>query len=38
VVLLRLVDGVVPTGRDLVGVAVVLAGLAVLISGGSGRR
>lgn len=38
VVWLQLVDGVVPTGRDLFGVAVVLAGLAVLISGGSGRR
>lgn len=34
---LRLVDGVVPTGRDLLGVAVVLAGLGVLISGGSTR-
>ncbi|MEY2748317.1 MAG: hypothetical protein RLZZ168_333 [Cyanobacteriota bacterium] len=34
---LRLVDGVVPTGRDLLGVAVVLAGLGVLISGGPQR-
>jgi small multidrug resistance family-3 protein len=34
---LRLVDGVVPTGRDLFGVAVVLAGLGVLISGGPQR-
>lgn len=34
---LRLVDGVVPTGRDLLGVAVVLAGLVVLISGGPQR-
>ena len=34
---LRLVDGVVPTGRDLLGVAVVLAGLGVLISGGAQR-
>jgi len=38
VVWLRVVDGVVPTGRDLFGVAEVLAGLAVLISGGSRRR
>jgi small multidrug resistance family-3 protein len=34
---LRLVDGVVPTGRDLLGVGVVLAGLGVLISGGPQR-
>ena len=34
---LRLVDGVVPTGRDLFGVAVVLVGLGVLISGGPQR-
>jgi small multidrug resistance family-3 protein len=34
---LRLVDGVVPTGRDLLGVAVVLAGLGVLVSGGAQR-
>jgi small multidrug resistance family-3 protein len=34
---LRLVDGVVPTGRDLLGVAVVLVGLGVLISGGPQR-
>lgn len=35
---LRLVDGVVPTGRDLLGVAVVLVGLGVLISGAPPRR
>ena len=35
---LRLVDGVVPTGRDLLGVAVVLVGLGVLISGTPPRR
>ena len=34
---LPLVDGVVPTGRDLLGVAVVLVGLGVLISGGPQR-
>ena len=34
---LWLVDGVVPTNRDLLGVAVVLAGLGVLLSGGSQR-
>jgi small multidrug resistance family-3 protein len=34
---LRLVDGVVPIGRDLLGVAVVLVGLGVLISGGPQR-
>lgn len=35
---LRLVDRVVPTGRDLLGVAVVLVGLGVLISGAPPRR
>ena len=35
---LRLVDGVAPTGRDLLGVAVVLVGLGVLISGAPPQR
>ena len=34
---LWLVDGVVPTSRDLLGVAVVLAGLGVLLGGGAQR-
>ena len=34
---LWLVDGVVPTSRDLLGVAVVLVGLGVLLGGGAQR-